>query len=338
MVLFLFPFIASAAPNQALLDAYASRGDLRRAFDSAVNYRAVPNSAAGYLIDLEDWARQYGWREYPSLSAYAPADPLEPSQSSQSSQPSVTASSYVVLDRTTGQILATKAAGTPWPVASLTKLMTAQIVLDSGLSLASTFPVNVIDDVGGAKLAVSDGDTFTLDSLLYATLVGSANNAANASARATGMTKKNFVAEMNRRAKALNLSHTAYVDPTGIELGNVSTAREEALIADQAFGRKDIRRYTTKAAAKITVLSKGTVKTIKNTNWMLWKPEYDDIYVMAGKTGYLNESGWNLAVALRPEIKNEKRELLVVLFGADSRASSFQDADALATWAWKSFK
>ncbi|NBS41850.1 hypothetical protein EBS80_04315, partial [bacterium] len=119
---------------------------------------------------------------------------------------------------------------------------------------------------------------------------------------------------------------------------NVSTAREEAIVANQAFSRKDVRRYTTTAAAKINVLSAGTVKTIKNTNWMLWHPEYADIYVMAGKTGYLNESGWNLAVALRPDMKDEKRELLVVLFGATSRATSFQDANALARWAWASYR
>lgn len=334
---FLVPAMAFAAPNEELLSVYASRGDLRAAFDENRFYRAVPGSAAGFLIDLEDWAYQYGWREYASLSSYAPPAPPA-SFSPPKSVPSVTASSYIVIDRTSGQILTAQNADRVWPIASLTKLMTVQIALDAGANLSDVYPVKAEDDVGGAKLYVNSGDTFTLDGLLYATLVGSANNAANALIRVADMDKVSFVEEMNRRAAMLNLSHTAYADPTGIETANVSTARELARIADLAFRRPDIRRYTTTASASVRVLSQGTVKTIKNTNWMLWKPEYDDIYVMAGKTGYLDESGWNLAVALRPEIKDEKHELLVVTFGSDSRAESFVDAEALARWAWQGLK
>ncbi len=336
MAAIVLPSVALAAPNDALLSVYSSRADLRKAFDKSDGYQAAGGSA-GFLIDLEDWARQYGWREYKSLSAYAPAS-TPPSQVGHAAPPKTTASSYVVVDKTTGIVLAASHADTVWPIASLTKLMTTQVVLDAGMKLASVHDVKTVDDVGGAKLYVTSGDTFTLDGLLYATLVGSANNAANAIARATGKSKSSFVDEMNARAAALNLGRTKYVDPTGIETGNVSTARELAVVAGNAFSRPDIKRYTTTAKASINVLSQGTVKTIKNTNWMLWKPQYDDVFVTGGKTGYLDESGWNLAVALRPSAKNEKRELLVVLFGASSRASSFEDADALSSWAWKNFK
>lgn len=335
-VLWLFPLVAAAAPSEALLDVYAVRGDLRASFDADENYRAVPGSGAGFLIDLEDWAYQYGWRDYPELAAYAPAS--VPERVSSASEPAVTAEAYVVIDRASGQILAASNADRSWPIASLTKLMTAQLALDAGKSLSATYPVMAEDDVGGAKLYVNSGDTFTLDGLLYATLVGSANNAANAITRTVTGDRAAFVNEMNLRARALNLSRTTYVDPTGIELGNVSTARELARIADIAFGRADIRRYTTTATANILVLSQGTTKKIANTNWMLWKPEYDDIYVMGGKTGYLDESGWNLAVALRAEYRNPARELLVVTFGSDSRAESFVDAEALARWAWSSYR
>jgi len=331
-----FPTVVLAAPNAALLSVYSTRADLRKAFDKASNYRAA-GSGAGYLVDLEDWARQYGWREIPSLSAYAPAS-AAPTPIGHASVPKTTASSYVVVDKSSGIVLAASHADVVWPIASLTKLMTAQLALDSGTKLTKTFPVKSEDDVGGAKLYVTSGDTFTLDGLLYATLVGSANNAANALIRSTGKSKADFVKDMNVRALALNLGRTKYVDPTGIETGNVSTARELSIVAAQAFARPDIKRYTTTAKASIDVLSQGTVKTIKNTNWMLWKPEYDDVFVTGGKTGYLDESGWNLAVALRPSAKNEKSELLVVLFGASSRAASFQDADALSAWAWKNFK
>jgi D-alanyl-D-alanine carboxypeptidase len=69
---------------------------------------------------------------------------------------------------------------------------------------------------------------------------------------------------------------------------------------------------------------------------MLWKPEFDDIYVMSGKTGYLDESGWNLVVSLRPYLYDKEREVLLVLFGTDSRRESFADAKQLAEWVWRS--
>lgn len=330
------PQVSFAAPNEALLSLYRTRGDLQTAFD-AKTYAAIPDSSAGFLIDLEDWALQYGWQEYPSLSAYAPKV-SPPTRTGSSAEPLVTASSYLVLDRASGQILAAKNAGASWPIASLTKLMTTQIALDHGIASTAVKDVIAADDVGGAKLYVNSGATFTFDDLVAATLVGSANNAANAIARATGLSRSSFLDEMNLRASALGLHRTTYVDPTGIELGNVSTARELARVADVAFSRQDIRRYTTTAVAQVDVLSDGTTKSIKNTDWMLWKPEYDDIYVMGGKTGYLDESGWNFVVALRPQLKDEKREILVVIFGAGSRADSFKDARALSEWAWSGFK
>lgn len=74
-----------------------------------------------------------------------------------------------------------------------------------------------------------------------------------------------------------------------------------------------------------------------NTNWMVWKPQYDDVWVTGGKTGFLDESGWNLVVTLKPS-KNDERELLIVLFGAKSRAASFEDAERLADWAWDVYR
>ncbi len=172
------PTSVFAAPNAALLSVYSSRADLRKAFDASSNYRAA-GSSAGYLVDLEDWARQYGWKETASLSAYAPVS-AAPTRVGQAAPPTTSASSYVVVDRSSGIVLAASGADRVWPIASLTKLMTAQIALDSGTRLSKAFPVKAEDDVGGAKLYVTSGDTFSLDGLLYATLVGSANNAANA--------------------------------------------------------------------------------------------------------------------------------------------------------------
>ncbi len=244
---------------------------------------------------------------------------------------------YVVMDRSTGELLTVKQEHRVWPIASLTKLMTANVVLDYKIPITKKADVRTKDNVGGAQLTVVDGDTFSVDDLFYATLVASANNAAYALSRTTGLSKNDFVKEMNARADALNLKQTTFVDPTGIDVLNVSTALETALLARSILARDEIRRYTTTTRKRISVLNRGTTKNMMTTNWMLYKPAYDDVWVTGGKTGYLDESGWNLVVSLRPSRADKDRELLLVVLGAKSRADSFADAYALSHWAWDSY-
>lgn len=331
------PFsVFSASSDPVLWAVYDRRVDLQKAFDQTG--LAVPGSAAGFLIDLQDWAEQYGWREYSELSAYAPISEKLPRSSDRLALPEVTAISYIIVDKNSGLVLAEKNSAAVWPIASITKLMTASLVLDSGVDLYGACSIEADDEVGGARLYVSSGARFILSDLIYATLVGSANNAANAIARAVETDKAVFVAKMNERAETCGLPHTSFTDPTGIEPTNVSTAREIVRFAREVFSRPEMRRYTGTGSKVISVLSTGEAKTLINTNWLLWKPTYDDIFVMAGKTGYLEESGWNLVTALRPRYADADREILVVIFGAGSRAGSFEEARDLAEWAWKNYE
>lgn len=328
-----FPVVAVAAPNATLKAVYEKRPDLQRLFEKET-YLAKPD-AQTFLISLEDWARQYGWRERNDLAAYAPKTKKRPARIPKAAAiPKVTADAYVVIDRASGLILADKRAGKLHPVASLTKLVTAGVALDKGVKQTSSYVIRAADDVGGARLSVDDGTGISGDDLFFSTLVASANNAANALARSAGLSKPAFIEEMNLAAKALGLTRTTFVDPSGIETENTSTPREMALIAEKAFARPEIRRYTTTAARDVRTASE--TKRLKNTNWMLWKPEYDDLYVTGGKTGFLNEAGWNLAVALKGG--NTKPELLLVTFGSDTREASFLDARKLAQWTWKNHR
>jgi len=321
-----------------LQQVYNQRGDLQAAFDAST-YKAVPGSGAGFLIDLQDWAEQYGWREYPSLKQYKPDSEYLPVKKTNATPvPELTAEHYIVIDRRSRQVLAADGAGAQWPIASLTKLITADVVLDKEISFYKTHNLLASDDVGGAKLWVNSGAQISVNDLLYATLVGSANNAANALSRATNLSKAQFMSEMNKRADWFNLSHTQFVDPTGIEVGNVSTAREIAQLAEYVFEERDMRRFTTTAKYDVHILSDDSYKDIKNTNWMLYKPEFDDVFVMSGKTGYLHESKWNLLVSIRPRLYDRQRELMIVTFGADSRADSARDTKRLAKWTWANFQ
>ena len=325
---------AFAFDQSAVAAIHTVRPDLQAAFD--INGVAVPGTAAGWLIDIYDWAEQYGWREHQELASYAPTSEHLPDRIWPTLPPEVTANSYIIVDKNSGQILAADKADQVWPVASLTKLVTADVVLDNDVGLASTWHILDDDDVGGAKLWVDDGATISIDDLLYSTLVASANNAANALSRTTGLSSDEFLWQMNRRPFEQGLAYTEFVDPTGIELGNVSTAREMVRLANSIFVEHEkVRNYTSTSTCYVDVLSNGVQKKLTNTNWMLYDPEYDDVYVTAGKTGYLIEAQWNLVVQLRPSVEETEKELLLVLFGSDSRSDSFNDANLLADWAWE---
>lgn len=83
--------------------------------------------------------------------------------------------------------------------------------------------------------------------------------------------------------------------------------------------------------------SDGVDREIMTTNWMLYKPQYDDVWVLAGKTGYLDESRWNVVEMLRPSKEDDHKELIVVVFGSNSRGESFDNVQKLSYWAWNSF-
>ena len=340
---FYFFLLFGSVPNvfafdqDAVAAIHQVRPDLQAAFD--VNGVAIPGTAAGFLIDIYDWAEQYGWREHEELSSYAPDSDYVPEPVWPVLSPEVSATAYIVIDKNSNQILSAQLADKVWPVASLTKLVTADVVLDHGVDLASTWSVLNSDNVGGARLWVENGTSFTIEDLFYGTLVGSANNAANSLSRSVGLSSDEFVYQMNRRPFDLGLVHTEFVEPTGIELGNISNAREMARLAAHVFDTHDeVRRYTSTASCYIDVLTDGTQKKLTNTNWMLYYPEYDDVYVTAGKTGYLIESAWNLTVQLRPSANETEKELLLVLFGSASRSDSFMDAELLADWVWENYQ
>jgi len=270
---------------------------------------------------------------FPAAS-FAALEPKRTSEEDVESQ--VQARAYVVMDYASGKILTMKQENLSWPIASLTKLMTANVLFDELPNLKSKQSIVSEDDVGGAKLIVRNGDKLTIQDLFYAMFLGSANNATNALSRTSRLSKEDFVAKMNKKAKTLALENTAFVDPTGIDPQNTSTVLDMAKIAKTAFRQPLIRKWTTTPKKTIAVLTSGKTKEIKNTNWMLTRPEYKAIFVTAGKTGYLEESNWNFVTTLRPT-NTKQKELLIVVFGSPSRAQSFQDTKMLANWAWKSY-
>lgn len=324
---------AADAMAPELEAVWRQRADLQAAFDATG--AATEGTAAGFLIDMADWARQYGWQSYVELQSYAPL--VLPPRHDGRGAPDVRAAAWIVVDKNSGAVLGAQHAEALWPMASITKLMTADIVSRQAPDLDAWHNVYDSDDPGGAKLTVAHGSYFRLRDLLYATLVGSANNTANAITRILGGTREEFVAYMNTTARAMGLSRTRFADPSGIDPANVSTARELAYMAERIFSQNEAVRTMAQTYRRVMADAAGNTKSVMTTNWMLYRPEYDDVWVTAGKTGFLHESDWNVVEQLRPSRFDGQRELVVVVLGSPTRAESFQNVERLSRWAWDHF-
>lgn len=252
--------------------------------------------------------------------------------------PAVASAAYIVIDRKSGKVIAEKEADAQRPIASLTKMMTGLVVLEKKVPLGRVQAITADDKVGGSALNTKNGTKFTVSDLFYASFLASANDATNALADATRLTRKKFVAAMNAKAKTLKLTRTVFADPTGIDDRNISTPREMAKLFETATKQYVIRRAMTTAKRTLTIRSSGKKVTVKNANGMLWKPEFDDIWVSGGKTGYCGANGgWNLAVSFTDAADRTKPELILVLFGAATLKQSEDGAETLARWAWENF-
>lgn len=338
-------FAMTDASRQSLSAVYEKRTDLQRLF-RATDWIALGGPATRGIADLEDWARQYGWKEHPSdLASYAPQPTAAPwtdvvpkerlaklKRGAAFNFRAMTANAVIVIDDATGDVLLARNSYQVRPIASITKLMTSMVALDARPNLDGATVLDKADNVGGVRLA-AEGYRFGLSELLQSTLIGSTNNTATAIPRACGMETADFVKEMNDKAVELGLKTAKFVEPSGLELGNVANARDVAAMAHVAFDRyQAIRQFASTATLELK-LPEGYEKQLNNTNDLLTNPN-NGIYVLGGKTGYLNESQWNLAVKLND---GKHPTLLVVLLGSDTKTRLFREAKSAALWTWNNY-
>jgi len=337
---------------QQLERIYDTRRDLQQAFRPD-DWTAIPSAKTSGLADLEDWARKYGYKEYPDLLAgYAPA--AVPAAETPTPKPLVvrktalapllkdgaqfdfsklTADAVFVVDVASREVLLARNSRTVRTMASITKLMTAAVALDHKISFARMVTMAKEDDVGGAKLQAAAGTRLSTADLFYAMIVGSANNAANAIARSTGLSTADFVAAMNDEAAAIGLASTHFVDTSGMDPANVSTAEEIGALALEVFEKYYYIRRSA-STAKYEMILAGQKHTIKSTNELL-TDDTNGLIVTGGKTGYLEESQWNLAVKM---MDYRGKTLVVVVLGSDSKKDVFRDAATAARWVWNNYR
>lgn len=237
----------------------------------------------------------------------------------------VQSGSALVIDQAGGDPLFQKNANAIAPIASITKLMTAMVVLDSEPNLQA--PITIADDdvdlLRGSRSRLQVGAAMTREKALLLALMSSENRAAHALARYYPGGMPAFLAAMNVKAQALGMVDTHFEDPTGLTSNNVSTAHDLAKMVAAAHRYPLIREWSTTPEAVVEV--SGRDLAFHNTNPLVKSAAWD---VGLSKTGYIHEAGKCLVMQARLAEKT----VVIVLLDSVGKMTRVGDANRIKRW------
>lgn len=243
-------------------------------------------------------------------------------------EPTLYSSAALVLDHDNGAAIYQKNIDSIHSIASLTKLLTAIVVLDSKLALDTTIRIenDDIDLERGSRSKMRIGEVLARRDMLRLALMASENRAASALARTFPGGRETFVAAMNRKAAQIGMTSSWFVDSCGLSRKNVSTARDVAKLVAAAARYELIREYSTTPQVSLTRLDSGTQINYLNTNLMLRR---DTGWIInLSKTGYLNDAGYSLVL----QAVIDGRVVDIVLLESYGRYSRVGDANRIKRW------
>jgi D-alanyl-D-alanine endopeptidase (penicillin-binding protein 7) len=275
------------------------------------------------------------------LAAGAP-EPALPNGVANSPPAQISALSVLVMEQDSGEVLIARNADLTTPIASITKLMTAMVVLDRQPALDEKITISTadIDRLKGTGSRLAIGSQYTREQLLHLALIASENRAAHALGRAAfdGDTTR-FVAAMNRKAEQLGMLHTHYVDPTGLSSDNRSSAMDLARLVNHAYlYYPEIREISTQGSYSLgkrkVVLKKRKRKAARivyrdvaftNTNRLTRDEAWE---IGLSKTGFINEAGHCLVM----QASIAGQPMVIVLLDSTGKSARMNDAEKIRIW------
>lgn len=232
----------------------------------------------------------------------------------------------LVVDQETDEVLFSKNSDAVLPIASITKLMTAMVVVDAQLPMAELLSVSPIDASDTGKTSRSRlqvGAELSRGELMHLALMASENRAAYTLGRNFPGGMDAFVAAMNRKASELGMHDTRYVEPTGLSSQNRSSARDLKVLVKAAMDYPQLRELSTSHDASVAVGSRQL--QFRNTNGLVGNPLWE---IGLQKTGYISEAG--RCVVMQAQLAG--RKLIMVLLDSAGRYSRIGDAERLRSW------
>jgi D-alanyl-D-alanine endopeptidase (penicillin-binding protein 7) len=233
----------------------------------------------------------------------------------------------VAVDVEKGDILFEKNMKEPFPIASLTKLMTALVFLEQNSNLNDSATITFEDAKFAGKSSLWIGETLTLRDLLHASLTCSNNRVTKTLARVSGLSSEDFVARMNQKAKEIGLENTCFYEPTGLDVNNQSSALDCARLLSFALMDSVVASITSKKTYSFTSVYKKRKRShqIVNTNRLL----LSSLNVKGGKTGYNGASGWCLGTLVEDK---DGTKIAAVVLGAPTKLARFREARSIIKW------
>ncbi|MBL8521865.1 MAG: D-alanyl-D-alanine endopeptidase [Betaproteobacteria bacterium] len=269
----------------------------------------------------------------PAAHAQQPSKPVKKAKAAgtpdftKDGAPNLLSSAVMVFDPVTGKELFAKNADAPVPIASITKIMTAMVVLDAKLGMDDPVIIDAadIDTIKGSRSRLPVGSAFRREDLMRLALMASDNRAASALGRAYPGGMPAFVDAMNAKARLLTLSSTRFVDPTGLAPGNVSSPQDLARMVAEAAKYPQIRDFSTTPELHVTLPNAKRPMGFSNTNQLVKSQNWD---IGLSKTGYINEAG--KCLVMQATIANHP--VVIVLLDSWGRLTRIGDANRIKKW------
>ena len=233
----------------------------------------------------------------------------------------------LVIDQDSKEVLFQKNSHAVLPIASITKLMTALVIVEAGLPMDEILTVGEDDrDMEkGSSSRLRTGMQFNRETLLRLALMASENRAAFTLASNYPGGREAFVAAMNRKAQMLYMSETHFADPTGLASKNVSSASDLVKLVDAAYAQPLIREFSTQPSYE--TYAAGRLLHFVNTNRLI-RAEDKGWNIGLQKTGYISEAGRCLVM----QVRVQNRPVVMIFLDSISALSRFSDAQLVRHW------
>ena len=239
--------------------------------------------------------------------------------------PALRSSAALVLDLTNSSVLYARHSDVALPIASITKLMTALVVMEAGQSLDEMLAVSGDDrSLGkGSASRLSPGTTLSRGELMHLALMASENRAAHALGRNYPGGVEACVIAMNAKARELGMTSAHFVEPTGLSDENVASPEDLAKLVMAAAKVAAIRDYSTDSDFSVRI-GRHMVR-FRNTDSLVSKPDWN---IVVQKTGYIHEAGRCLVM----QTVIEERPVVIVLLNSFGKRTRVADARRVRRW------
>ncbi len=243
-----------------------------------------------------------------------------------------TANKILVKDTESGAVLFSKDEYEYHSLASITKLMSALVLMDQGIAWNST---TTATGSGLFDTIIQKDFDYLIEDLWNAGLIASSNRSIITLVDASGLSEEQFVEKMNQKARELGMMDTVFIDPTGLAINNISTASDIILLLNEALRNDTINKTLLRNEYHLATVDGEHDRQMWNTNWLLlgWIPHGFEA-LQAGKTGFIPESGYNFVTKVADQFGNQ---IDIVILGAIDHELRFSEARDIAEWVFKNY-